>query len=116
MTLIMFTFTGLNKQTRTDNVQRSDQQLELVPYEDNRCKSPVSCLRDYLNATKHVCPDHVKQVFISSVHPYGPAKRGTFTNWCKKGLTVAGIDLNDCTHASTHASSSTAWRLGMPVE
>lgn len=76
----------------------------------------ASCVLAYIEATKLIRQEK-DYLFVTWSRPHKRASSQTISRWIKCTLKTAGIDTSLYTsHSTRHASTSAAYRKGVPVE
>jgi integrase len=92
----------------------SGLQIRMKRFSDLKL-CPVECLQNYINRTNRLRLD--KQLLISTRSPFKAVSSQTASNWLKKVLKLAKVDVNKFSgHSFRHASTSKAHSLGVSID
>ena len=102
---------------KTRKIGQKPRTVNIFEYKEDPKLDPVSCLRLYVERTRHLRPKEGNQLFISTVSPYGPVKSSTIAGWIKRLLGLSGVDTSIWTaHSTRGASTSKAQNVGVTVQ
>jgi integrase len=104
---------NISKQLKTTKPGQG-LQMNFSKYKDIKL-CLFSCLKEYVNRTADI--RNGENLIIITKAPYGPACSQTISNWLKKVLDFAGIDINQfSSHSYRHSSTSKALSLGVSLD
>lgn len=89
---------------KTTNPNFHQGEIPILAYKDKRI-CPVWYLKEYLRRTNSY-RNH-NSLFLITMKPFTPASKSTISNWVRKALVKAGVDMNIFTPHSTRAAATT---------
>ena len=100
---------------KTSKPGKQVPELVLVAYPSDRRLCVVTCLLEYIQRTSSYRT--TRQLFITSVKPFGAASQSTLSRWVKSLMNSAGIDINVFkSHSTRSASTSAAKSVNVPID
>ena len=103
---------GRNK---TDTPRRHMAPLEFEKFPENPQWCIVFLMQLYVSVRDALAPDSEDRLFISSEPPFHGAAKDTISNWIRRCLADAGVDINVFgPHTTRHASTSAVAR-NLPI-
>lgn len=91
--------------------------LDLPFFRGNEKLCVASLMRKYITFTSDLRQEKCDALFITSNKPHGAATKQTLSNWVKRTIEAAGVDVTMFTaHSTRHASTSAALRKGLSVD
>jgi hypothetical protein len=110
---VIFYVNELLKQSRPGNV---GVKVEFKRYLPDACVCVYTVLKHYISVTKDLRGDEEGQLLISFRKPHTKISKDTVSNWIKRTLQFAGVDVNIFkSHSTRAASSSAADKRHVPV-
>lgn len=88
--------------TTSPKFHQAEIRIKAYPKDKRLC--PVWYMKEYLRRTnKYRCHN---SLFLITQKPYTPASKATISNWIRKGLVQAGIDMKIFSPHSTRAAAT----------
>ncbi|XP_044749614.1 uncharacterized protein LOC123310229 [Coccinella septempunctata] len=100
--------------TKTSGPGRFQPFINLPYFKEESRLCTASLLKQYLLQTKVVRQND--NLFITYKSPHGTASKQTLSRWVKEILKASGISDSYNSHSTRHASTSDAFRKGLPLD
>lgn len=101
---------------KTSGVNREQPTLHIPFFKEKPSICVATALKKYIEITTPFRTPDQDLMFLTVKKPHAVANKQTLSKWVRQMLLSAGIDTQFKPHSTRHASTSAAFRNGVPLE